>query len=170
LPYCPSALKSPPHILRGHVTLFHCLFHIIFDYSAESFLLLVRSILNPCFAGEKQAEYDVSFLPPLVLNFELPVDYPTASSPVFTLSSKWLTRTQVRLFPITVQTGHLPVDILRVSHVLTSSASVCSVVELKSYGNVYNFRFLNILYYRSDLSVFVSQNLVNYSLIILLLS
>ncbi|XP_030216607.1 E3 ubiquitin-protein ligase RNF14 [Gadus morhua] len=45
--------------------------------------------------GEKQAEYDVSFLPPLVLNFELPVDYPTASSPVFTLSSKWLTRTQM---------------------------------------------------------------------------
>ncbi|KAJ3588788.1 hypothetical protein NHX12_009642 [Muraenolepis orangiensis] len=45
--------------------------------------------------GEKQAEYDVTFLPPLVLNFELPGDYPTASSPIFTLSSKWLTRTQM---------------------------------------------------------------------------
>ncbi|KAK0152937.1 E3 ubiquitin-protein ligase RNF14 [Merluccius polli] len=45
--------------------------------------------------GEKRAEYDITFLPPLVLNFELPVDYPTASSPIFTLSSKWLTRTQM---------------------------------------------------------------------------
>ncbi|CAL8365652.1 unnamed protein product [Lota lota] len=41
------------------------------------------------------AEYDISFLPPLVLNFELPIDYPTTSSPIFTLSSKWLTRTQM---------------------------------------------------------------------------
>uniref|UniRef100_A0A3Q3WKI4 E3 ubiquitin-protein ligase RNF14 n=1 Tax=Mola mola TaxID=94237 RepID=A0A3Q3WKI4_MOLML len=45
--------------------------------------------------GGKQTEYNVCFLPPLVLNFELPVDYPSTSSPVFTLSSKWLTRAQV---------------------------------------------------------------------------
>lgn len=45
--------------------------------------------------GEKEAEYDIAFLPPLVLNFELPEDYPTCSAPVFTLSSKWLTRTQM---------------------------------------------------------------------------
>ncbi|XP_071373102.1 E3 ubiquitin-protein ligase RNF14-like, partial [Centroberyx affinis] len=45
--------------------------------------------------GEKQTEYNVCFLPPLVLNFELPPDYPSTSSPVFTLSSKWLTRVQM---------------------------------------------------------------------------
>ncbi|XP_029925474.1 E3 ubiquitin-protein ligase RNF14 [Myripristis murdjan] len=45
--------------------------------------------------GEKQSEYNVCFLPPLVLNFELPADYPSTSSPVFTVSSKWLTRAQM---------------------------------------------------------------------------
>ncbi|XP_029527653.1 E3 ubiquitin-protein ligase RNF14-like [Oncorhynchus nerka] len=45
--------------------------------------------------GDKHTEYDVSFLPPLVLNFELPADYPSSSSPVYTLSSKWLSRDQM---------------------------------------------------------------------------
>ncbi|XP_017348338.1 E3 ubiquitin-protein ligase RNF14 [Ictalurus punctatus] len=45
--------------------------------------------------GEKCVEYDVSFLPPLLLSFELPVDYPSSSAPVFTLSSKWLSRLQL---------------------------------------------------------------------------
>lgn len=48
-----------------------------------------------CVAGQTQAEYDVCFLPPLVLNFELPEDYPSASPPIFTLSSKWMTAAQV---------------------------------------------------------------------------
>ena len=87
-----------------------------------------ESILFPCAAGEQQAEYDVSFLPPLVLNFELPIDYPTASSPVFTLSSKWLTLTQVRL-SLSPSSAPLPVDIALVLYLLTSSAAVL-------YGNV----------------------------------
>lgn len=37
----------------------------------------------------------VSFLPPLVLNFELPADYPSTSPPIFNLSSKWMTVAQV---------------------------------------------------------------------------
>ncbi|XP_028322213.1 E3 ubiquitin-protein ligase RNF14 [Gouania willdenowi] len=45
--------------------------------------------------GEMKTEYNVSFLPPLVLNFELPADYPSSSPPAFTLSSKWMTRTQM---------------------------------------------------------------------------
>ncbi|NXJ92163.1 RNF14 ligase, partial [Corythaixoides concolor] len=40
-------------------------------------------------------EYTVCFLPPLVLNFELPPDYPSASPPVFTLSGKWLSPAQL---------------------------------------------------------------------------
>ncbi|XP_067852232.1 E3 ubiquitin-protein ligase RNF14 [Heptranchias perlo] len=40
-------------------------------------------------------EYIVSFLPPLVLNFELPPDYPSCSSPKYTLSCKWLSRVQL---------------------------------------------------------------------------
>ena len=41
-------------------------------------------------------EYTICFLPPLVLNFELPPDYPSSSPPSFTLSGKWLSPTQVR--------------------------------------------------------------------------
>ncbi|XP_061094117.1 E3 ubiquitin-protein ligase RNF14-like [Conger conger] len=46
-------------------------------------------------AGGKCTEYGVSFLPPLVLNFELPVDYPSKSSPLFTLNCKWLSEIQL---------------------------------------------------------------------------
>ncbi|XP_077403130.1 E3 ubiquitin-protein ligase RNF14 [Vanacampus margaritifer] len=45
--------------------------------------------------GEKQIEYKISFLPPLVLNFELPEDYPSTNSPIFTVSSKWMSRGQM---------------------------------------------------------------------------
>ncbi|XP_008331071.1 E3 ubiquitin-protein ligase RNF14 [Cynoglossus semilaevis] len=45
--------------------------------------------------GDTKTEYNVSFLPPLVLNFELPADYPSTSSPSFTLSSKWMTKAQM---------------------------------------------------------------------------
>ncbi|CAK6957270.1 E3 ubiquitin-protein ligase RNF14 [Scomber scombrus] len=45
--------------------------------------------------GETQTEYNVCFLPPLVLNFEIPAEYPSASSPIFTLSCKWMTRAQM---------------------------------------------------------------------------
>ncbi|XP_062976738.1 E3 ubiquitin-protein ligase RNF14 [Elgaria multicarinata webbii] len=40
-------------------------------------------------------ECTVCFLPPIVLNFEFPTDYPSTSPPVFTLSSKWLSRAQL---------------------------------------------------------------------------
>ncbi|XP_051960417.1 E3 ubiquitin-protein ligase RNF14-like [Xyrauchen texanus] len=45
--------------------------------------------------GQKSTECCISFLPPLVLSFELLADYPSSSPPVFTLSSKWLTRVQI---------------------------------------------------------------------------
>ncbi|XP_047234824.1 E3 ubiquitin-protein ligase RNF14 [Girardinichthys multiradiatus] len=45
--------------------------------------------------GEKTAEYNVCFLPPLVLNFELPADYPSTSPPIFSLSSKWMAKAQL---------------------------------------------------------------------------
>ncbi|XP_056587308.1 E3 ubiquitin-protein ligase RNF14-like isoform X2 [Triplophysa dalaica] len=45
--------------------------------------------------GEKTTEYGITFLPPWVLSFELPVDYPSSSAPVFTLSSKWLARVKI---------------------------------------------------------------------------
>ncbi|KAJ7316366.1 hypothetical protein JRQ81_002528 [Phrynocephalus forsythii] len=40
-------------------------------------------------------ECTLCFLPPVVLNFEFPEDYPSASPPAFTLSSKWLSRAQL---------------------------------------------------------------------------
>lgn len=44
---------------------------------------------------EDLIEYIVSFLPPLVLNFDLPPDYPSYSPPKYTLSCKWLFRAQL---------------------------------------------------------------------------
>ncbi|XP_047464002.1 E3 ubiquitin-protein ligase RNF14 [Mugil cephalus] len=47
------------------------------------------------FKGEKETEHNVCFLPPLVLNFELPADYPSTAAPEFTLSSKWMSKAQM---------------------------------------------------------------------------
>uniref|UniRef100_A0A3Q3A6G8 RBR-type E3 ubiquitin transferase n=1 Tax=Kryptolebias marmoratus TaxID=37003 RepID=A0A3Q3A6G8_KRYMA len=44
----------------------------------------------------KHGKYDaISFLPPLLLTFELPADYPSSSPPSFTLTCSWLTHTQL---------------------------------------------------------------------------
>uniref|UniRef100_A0A8C9YXD4 RBR-type E3 ubiquitin transferase n=1 Tax=Sander lucioperca TaxID=283035 RepID=A0A8C9YXD4_SANLU len=40
-------------------------------------------------------QYELSFLPPLLLSFELPEDYPSSSPPSFTLTCSWLTHTQL---------------------------------------------------------------------------
>ncbi|XP_043077335.1 E3 ubiquitin-protein ligase RNF14 isoform X2 [Puntigrus tetrazona] len=45
--------------------------------------------------GQDSTEHHVSFLPPLVLSFEFPAEYPSAAPPLFTISSKWLTRVQI---------------------------------------------------------------------------
>ena len=46
--------------------------------------------------SEKKTEFhNVKFLPPIELNFQYPKDYPSVSSPEFTLSCKWLNRKQV---------------------------------------------------------------------------
>ncbi|XP_077063810.1 E3 ubiquitin-protein ligase RNF14-like isoform X2 [Siphateles boraxobius] len=45
--------------------------------------------------GEACVEFGISFLPPLVLSFEVPTDYPSSLAPVFTLSSMWLSRAQI---------------------------------------------------------------------------
>nr|XP_015826569.2 E3 ubiquitin-protein ligase RNF14 isoform X1 [Nothobranchius furzeri] len=47
--------------------------------------------------GETLRQYDISFLPPLLLNFELPEDYPSSSPPAFTLTCSWLSHTQLGL-------------------------------------------------------------------------
>ncbi|XP_006003269.1 E3 ubiquitin-protein ligase RNF14 [Latimeria chalumnae] len=47
--------------------------------------------------ADGRLEYPVAFLPPLILNFELPPDYPSASAPIYTLSCKWLSRTQLTM-------------------------------------------------------------------------
>ncbi|XP_043925214.1 E3 ubiquitin-protein ligase RNF14-like isoform X1 [Protopterus annectens] len=43
----------------------------------------------------EQLEYIVEFLPPIILRFDLPVDYPSASAPAFTLHCKWLSESQL---------------------------------------------------------------------------
>ncbi|XP_078509202.1 E3 ubiquitin-protein ligase RNF14-like isoform X2 [Lissotriton helveticus] len=40
-------------------------------------------------------DFEVCFLPPVVLTFKLPAHYPSASAPVFRLSCKWLTPVQL---------------------------------------------------------------------------
>ncbi|KAM6907885.1 E3 ubiquitin-protein ligase RNF14 [Xenentodon cancila] len=67
--------------------------------SAQGGEILISLELPPDFKvvvkGEKTAEHSVCFLPPLVLNFELPADYPSTSAPGFTLGSKWMTKAQL---------------------------------------------------------------------------
>ena len=49
-------------------------------------------------AAQKTENYEVlevDYLPPIVLNFRFPEDYPSRSPPLFTLSCKWLTVFQV---------------------------------------------------------------------------
>lgn len=65
------------------------------DYQIKDTVLHIITMFS--FVGEQTTEYAVCFLPPLVLNFELPADYPSLSAPVFTLSSKWMTKAQVEL-------------------------------------------------------------------------
>lgn len=43
---------------------------------------------------------EVLYLPPIVLNFRFPEDYPSKSPPLFTLSCKWLTVFQVSLYDV----------------------------------------------------------------------
>ncbi|XP_044217774.1 E3 ubiquitin-protein ligase RNF14-like [Thunnus albacares] len=45
--------------------------------------------------GETLRQYEISFLPPLLLTFELPENYPSSSPPSFTLTCSWLTHTQL---------------------------------------------------------------------------
>ncbi|XP_068175640.1 E3 ubiquitin-protein ligase RNF14-like [Antennarius striatus] len=47
--------------------------------------------------GETLRQYEISFLPPLQLTFDLPEDYPSLSPPSFTLTCSWLTQTQLSL-------------------------------------------------------------------------
>lgn len=54
-------------------------------------------MLSCCFHswGETLRQYEMSFLPPLLLTFELPEDYPSSSPPSFSLTCTWLTHAQV---------------------------------------------------------------------------
>ncbi|XP_028299552.1 E3 ubiquitin-protein ligase RNF14-like isoform X2 [Gouania willdenowi] len=45
--------------------------------------------------GETGRQYEISSLPPLLLTFELPKDYPSSSAPSFTLTCSWLTNSQL---------------------------------------------------------------------------
>ncbi|KAM7012568.1 E3 ubiquitin-protein ligase RNF14-like [Tautogolabrus adspersus] len=45
--------------------------------------------------GETLRQYEISFLPPLCLTFELPEDYPSYYPPSFTLTCSWLTHKQL---------------------------------------------------------------------------
>nr|XP_060621177.1 E3 ubiquitin-protein ligase RNF14 isoform X1 [Anolis sagrei ordinatus]XP_060621178.1 E3 ubiquitin-protein ligase RNF14 isoform X1 [Anolis sagrei ordinatus] len=60
----------------------------------EDFTLLWRDDQAENLQNNK-FECTVSFLPPIVLNFEFPADYPSISPPAFTLSNKWLSQEQL---------------------------------------------------------------------------
>ncbi|KAG7514122.1 E3 ubiquitin-protein ligase RNF14-like [Solea senegalensis] len=81
--------------------------HSIFD--SEEFIrnesnnageLRVSAELPPHFSvslteGETVRQYEISFLPHLLLTFTFPADYPSSSPPSFTLTCSWLTPTQL---------------------------------------------------------------------------
>lgn len=60
----------------------------------QNFKIFVSGNSNECLQNSG-FESTICFLPPLVLNFELPPDYPSSSPPSFTLSGKWLSPTQL---------------------------------------------------------------------------
>ncbi len=45
---------------------------------------------------QRLTEITVNHLPPIVLNFKYPADYPSQKPPCFALSCKWLTKLQVK--------------------------------------------------------------------------
>ncbi|XP_061472992.1 E3 ubiquitin-protein ligase RNF14 [Rhineura floridana] len=66
----------------------------IFVDLPQNFTIFVSGNLT---ANHQNGKFEctVCFLPPIVLNFEFPADYPSTSPPVFTLSSKWLSQAQL---------------------------------------------------------------------------
>jgi len=76
--------------------------HKQLQFISFHFLVVSQTVSIPFDSGSSTEslqsngfEYTVCFLPPLVLNFELPPDYPSTSPPAFTLSGKWLSQAQV---------------------------------------------------------------------------
>ncbi|XP_042307173.1 E3 ubiquitin-protein ligase RNF14-like isoform X2 [Sceloporus undulatus] len=59
----------------------------------ENFTVFLRG--NQAENPPNNFECTVCFLPPIVLNFEFPADYPSTSPPAFTLNSKWLSQAQL---------------------------------------------------------------------------
>eukprot|EP00079_Xenopus_tropicalis_P032083 XP_017945854.1 PREDICTED: E3 ubiquitin-protein ligase RNF14-like [Xenopus tropicalis] len=57
------------------------------------------AIKGDCASNEYMGSFEsiVSFLPPIILNFELPPGYPSTDPPAFTLSCKWLSPSQLAL-------------------------------------------------------------------------
>ncbi|NP_001091318.1 uncharacterized protein LOC100037145 [Xenopus laevis] len=55
------------------------------------------TIKGDCASNEYMGSFEgiVSFLPPVILNFELPPGYPSTEPPAFTLSCKWLSPSQL---------------------------------------------------------------------------
>jgi len=70
------------------VQLFYHIFSFtLFDILLVSFLYLLDASLE---------ELPLKYLPPLSLRFSLPCDYPSLSSPTYTLSCQWLQNNKVR--------------------------------------------------------------------------
>ncbi|KAI8508708.1 E3 ubiquitin-protein ligase rnf14 [Branchiostoma belcheri] len=57
----------------------------------------VKAPAPPGESGNKATVIPVKYLPPIILHFQYPADYPSCSAPQFTLSCKWLTLQQLTL-------------------------------------------------------------------------
>lgn len=66
--------------------LYHICSFTLFDVLLVTFLSLLDSSLE---------ELPLKYLPPLNLHFSLPCDYPSHSSPTYTLSCQWLQNSKV---------------------------------------------------------------------------
>ncbi|XP_069620140.1 E3 ubiquitin-protein ligase RNF14-like isoform X1 [Ranitomeya imitator] len=69
--------------------------HLFLQLPSEFVIAIKSNSATNSFADD--FENSVPFLPPIVLNFELPPDYPSSAPPNFTLSCKWLSPTQLTL-------------------------------------------------------------------------
>ena len=88
---CVMILAPSATYLRCFEDMVHVLYHMcsftLFDVLLVSFLSVLDASLE---------ELPLKYLPPLSLRFSLPCDYPSHSSPTYTLSCQWLQNNKVR--------------------------------------------------------------------------
>ena len=103
-------------------------------------------------------EFSVKYLPPVILEFLLPDNYPSVRSPVFRIRTEWMNKSQVRLeiFWIVIFISTCVIIFLRqtLQALAIMNAFICGVIMFRTKDL---FKFINILLTKIVLSLQVSM-------------